>query len=81
MMDLFPAGTSTVACSLPFAAHESVVAVRVFEVPFEVVYDRVEVQARGPFHCWVDRSNAMAAAFAPMVRRLVTMEDLSLENQ
>jgi hypothetical protein len=80
MMDSFPVGTNIVACSLPFAAHGSVVAGRVFEVPFEVVYDRVEVQARGPCRCSADHSNAMVAASVPMVRPFVMMEDLNLER-
>lgn len=77
-MDLFPAGTNTVACSHPFGR---VVAGRVFEVPFGEVYDRVgEFQALIPFHCLADRSNATEAVFVPMVQHFVMMEDLNLEN-
>lgn len=78
-MDSFPVGTNIAAYNRPFAGHASVVAGRVFEVPFEVVYDRVgECQALAPFHYLADRSNVMEAAFVPMVRP-VMMEDLNLQ--
>lgn len=79
MMDLFPAGTNTVACSHPFG---HVVAGRVFEVPFEEVYDQVvEGRVLVPFHCLAGHSNATEAVSVPMVQPFVMMEDLNLETK
>lgn len=81
-MDLFPVDTNIVACSRPSGEHESVVAGRVFEVPFEGVYDRVGVyQELVPFRCLMDRSNVMEEVFVPMVQLFVMMEDLNLMKQ
>jgi hypothetical protein len=76
-MDLSPAGTNTVAYNHPFG---HVVAGRVFEVPFEEVYDQVaEGRVPVPFHCLAGHSNATEAVSVPMVQRFVMMEDLNLE--
>ena len=76
-MDLFPAGTSIVACSRPFG---HVVAGRVFEVPFGEVYDQAE-GCRVPFHCLAGRSNVMEVVSVPMVQPVVMMEDLNLDER
>lgn len=78
MMDSFPVGTSTAACSLPFVAHGSVVAGRVFAVPFEVVCDQVECLGQVPFRC-LDHSNAKVEVSVPMELFVVMMEDLNLK--
>lgn len=77
-MDSFPVGTSIVACSLPFVEHGSVVAGRVFAVPFEVVYDQAESLELGPFHC-LGHSNAKVEVSVPKERFVVMMEDLNLK--
>lgn len=77
MMDLFPVDTNIAACSHPFVGHESVVAGRVFEGPFEVACGRAGYQVPGPFHCSA-HSNVMAVVSVPMVRLFVLMEDLNL---
>lgn len=77
MMDSFPVGTNIVACSLPSVEHGSVVAGRVFAVPFEVVYDQFESPELAPSRYSV-RSNVKVEASVPMGRSVV-MEDLNLE--
>lgn len=77
-MDSFPVGTSIVACSLPFVGHGSVVAGRVFEVPFEVVYDQAEYPEPDPCRC-SGHSNVKVEVFVPMGRFVVMMEDLNLK--